>query len=82
MAAILQGEYAELIVKGIEMTLQLAVFAWLLAMVLALLLVTVRLDWPRAGRSPGCGVRGPYHRNVPTLVQLMLWYFGALDLAQ
>eukprot|EP01038_Epipyxis_sp_PR26KG_P001469 gene1469-2061_t len=43
LAAILQGEYAELIVKGIEMTLQLAVFAWLLAMVLALLLVTVRL---------------------------------------
>ena len=43
LAAILQGEYAELIVKGIEMTLQLALFAWLLAMILALTLVTVRL---------------------------------------
>lgn len=75
LAAILQGEYAELIVKGIEMTLQLALFAWLLAMVLALTLVTVRLTGNTLADRLVAGYVS-YHRNVPTLVQLMLWYFG------
>ncbi len=75
LAAILQGEYAELIVKGIEMTLQLALFAWLLAMVLALTLVTVRLTGNKLVDRLVAGYVS-YHRNVPTLVQLMLWYFG------
>ncbi|HEX8544231.1 MAG TPA: amino acid ABC transporter permease [Pseudomonas sp.] len=75
LAPILQGEYAELIVKGIEMTLQLALFAWCLAMALALVLVTVRLTGNKyANRIVAAYVS--YHRNVPTLVQLMLWYFG------
>lgn len=75
LAAILQGEYAELIVKGIEMTLQLALFAWLLAMILALTLVTVRLTGNTLADRLVAGYVS-YHRNVPTLVQLMLWYFG------
>ncbi|KIR17395.1 Octopine transport system permease protein OccM [Pseudomonas fluorescens] len=74
-AAVLQGEYAELIVKGIETTLQLALFAWLLAMALALLLVTVRLTGDKLADRLVAGYVS-YHRNVPTLVQLMLWYFG------
>ncbi|QAY85239.1 amino acid ABC transporter permease [Pseudomonas arsenicoxydans] len=75
LAAVLQGEYAELIVKGIETTLQLALFAWLLAMALALLLVTVRLTGNKFADRLVAGYVS-YHRNVPTLVQLMLWYFG------
>ncbi|EJM19922.1 MULTISPECIES: amino acid ABC transporter permease [unclassified Pseudomonas] len=75
LAAVLQGEYAELIVKGIEITLQLALFAWLLAMALALLLVTVRLTGNKYADRLVAGYVS-YHRNVPTLVQLMLWYFG------
>ncbi|EPJ85452.1 amino acid ABC transporter permease [Pseudomonas sp. Lb2C1-1] len=75
LAAVLQGEYAELIVKGIETTLQLALFAWLLAMALALLLVTVRLTGNKLADRLVAGYVS-YHRNVPTLVQLMLWYFG------
>lgn len=75
LAAVLQGEYAELIVKGIEITLQLALFAWLLAMALALLLVTVRLTGNKLADRLVAGYVS-YHRNVPTLVQLMLWYFG------
>ncbi|WP_416424008.1 amino acid ABC transporter permease [Pseudomonas sp. App30] len=75
LAAILHGEYAELILKGIGMTLQLALFAWCLAMVLALLLVSIRLTGNQyAERLVAAYVS--YHRNVPTLVQLMLWYFG------
>lgn len=75
LAAVLRGEYAELIVKGIEITLQLALFAWLLAMALALLLVTVRLTGNKLADRLVAGYVS-YHRNVPTLVQLMLWYFG------
>lgn len=75
LAAVLQGEYAELIVKGIEITLQLALCAWLLAMTLALLLVTVRLTGNKYADRLVAGYVS-YHRNVPTLVQLMLWYFG------
>ncbi|WP_455925101.1 amino acid ABC transporter permease [Pseudomonas putida] len=75
LAAVFQGEYADLILKGIGMTLQLALFAWCLAMVLALLLVSIRLTGNKyAGRLVAAYVS--YHRNVPTLVQLMLWYFG------
>ncbi|QKZ05412.1 MULTISPECIES: amino acid ABC transporter permease [Pseudomonas] len=75
LAAVFQGEYTELILKGIGMTLQLALFAWCLAMVLALLLVAIRLTGNRyAERLVAAYVS--YHRNVPTLVQLMLWYFG------
>ena len=67
LAAVLRGEYAELIVKGIETTLQLALYAWLLAMALALLLVTVRLTGNKlADRLVAAYVS--YHRNVPTLV--------------
>lgn len=75
LAAVLQGEYAELIVKGIEITLQLALFAWLLAMALALALVTIRLTGNTLADRLVAGYVS-YHRNVPTLVQLMLWYFG------
>jgi polar amino acid transport system permease protein len=75
LSPILHGEYAALILKGIEMTLQLALFAWCLAMALALLLVSIRLTGNRtAERLVAAYVS--YHRNVPTLVQLMLWYFG------
>lgn len=75
LSAILQGEYAELILKGIGMTLQLAFFAWCLAMVLALVLVSVRLTGNRYAEG-AVAAYVSYHRNVPTLVQLMLWYFG------
>jgi polar amino acid transport system permease protein len=75
LSAILQGEYAELIVKGIETTLQLAFVAWCLAMVVALLLVSIRLTGNKYAERLVAGYVS-YHRNVPTLVQLMLWYFG------
>lgn len=75
LSAILHGEYAELILKGIEMTLQLALFAWCLAMALAVLLVSIRLTGNRYVEYLVAAYVS-YHRNVPTLVQLMLWYFG------
>ncbi len=75
LAILLKPEFAEMLQKGIATTLRIAAGSWLLAMVLALLLLTIRLTTSRfAERFVAAYVS--YHRNVPTLVQLMLWYFG------
>lgn len=75
LGPILSGEYADLLLRGAGLTAQLMLYAWSLAMALALLLVVIRLTGnPVAGRLVAGYVS--YHRNVPTLVQLMLWYFG------
>ncbi|MEE7547453.1 amino acid ABC transporter permease [Xanthomonas sp. Kuri4-1] len=74
-AQVLQGDYGRMFLDGLRMTLALAVCAWLLAMTLALVLVSVRLGGrPWVERAVAAYVA--YHRNVPTLVQLMMWYFG------
>lgn len=72
---ILTGEYGKQILHGLETTLQLAVTTWILAIVLAMILVSVRLSGSAFGRRLVAGYVA-YHRNVPTLVQLMLWYFA------
>ena len=64
-----------MILLGIRMTAAVFAGSWLLAMAMGLLLLTVRLMPSRfAERFVAAYVS--YHRNVPTLVQLMLWYFG------
>ena len=68
-------EYVAMLVHGIEMTFVIAISSWLLAMSLALLLLAIRFAPGRIGNSVVAAYVS-YHRNVPTLVQLMLWYFG------
>lgn len=75
LGPILTGEYAALMLQGAQLTLKLMLFAWLLAMGLAFLLVIVRLTHNKIAEHLVAGYVA-YHRNVPTLVQLMLWYFG------
>ena len=71
----LEGQYGRLILHGLSLTVELALCAWLLAMVLGVLLAIIRLtDHPVPRRLVIAYVA--YHRNVPTLVQLMVWYFG------
>ena len=73
--SLLDGQYGRLIFHGLSVTIELAVCAWLLAMVLAIVLTIIRLtDRPVLRRLVIAYVA--YHRNVPTLVQLMVWYFG------
>ena len=73
--SLLEGQYGRLIFHGLSLTIELAVCAWLLAMVLAIFLAIIRLtDRPFLRRPVIAYVA--YHRNVPTLVQLMVWYFG------
>ena len=72
---LLDSRYGHLIFHGIATTLELAASAWSLAMVLGLILAVIRLthhEWVQ--RLVAAYVE--YHRNVPTLVQLIVWYFG------
>jgi polar amino acid transport system permease protein len=73
--SLLEGQYGRLILHGLTLTLELAVCAWLLAMVLGIGLAIIRLTDRPLLRGPVIAYVA-YHRNVPTLVQLMVWYFG------
>lgn len=80
LSAILSNpEYVEMLVHGIEMTFVIYIGSWLLAMTLALLFLGLRFSPLRFG-NPVVAAYVSYHRNVPTLVQLMLWYFGIFTL--
>jgi polar amino acid transport system permease protein len=74
-AILLKPEYSRMLLDGFEMTLAVAIGSWLLAMSLGILLLVIRLAPSRiAERAVAAYIS--YHQNVPTLVQLMLWYFG------
>ena len=77
-AILLNPEYSAMLIRGVGMTFVIALGSWLLAMTLGVLLLAIR----QAGRIPDGAVAAyvSYHRNVPTLVQLMLWYFGIASL--
>jgi polar amino acid transport system permease protein len=73
--SVITGQFGQLIIKGMITTLELALGAWLLAMAIALLLVVVRLTHHRLIEAM-VSAYVSYHRNVPTLIQLMMWYFA------
>jgi len=79
IAILLNAEFARMLLHGAQVTLVIALCSWLLAMSLAVVLLVVRLTPSRIAER---GVIGyiSYHQNVPTLVQLMLWYFGISSL--
>jgi polar amino acid transport system permease protein len=74
-SVVLSGRYLEMLLDGLAMTLILFVAGWFLGLALALVLTLLRatpfkpLQWLVSGYVE-------YHRNVPLLVQLFVWYFG------
>jgi polar amino acid transport system permease protein len=72
-------EFVAMLMHGVKLTLVVALGSWLLAMTLALVLLAVRLAPSRIAQRAVMAYVS-YHRNVPTLVQLMLWYFGIASL--
>jgi polar amino acid transport system permease protein len=79
MAILLNPEFGRMLWHGVQMTMVIAVACWLLGMMLAVVLLVVRLTPSRiAERVVKAYIS--YHQNVPTLVQLMLWYFGISSL--
>jgi len=78
-ALLLNPQFIAMLGHGLAMTFVVAIGSWLLAMSLAFVLLTIRLTGNRIAEA--CvAVYISYHRNVPTLVQLMLWYFGIASL--
>lgn len=79
MAILANPEFSRMLVHGVRMTLTVFIGSWLLAMSLAITLLALRM---LPGRLPEGFVAAyiSYHRNVPTLVQLMFWYFGIASL--
>jgi len=78
-AAVLQGEYLQWMVRGAVLTIALFGLSLVSAFALAVLLLVLRslpwrlFDWLVAGYVN-------YHRNVPALVHLIVWYFGVPQL--
>jgi polar amino acid transport system permease protein len=79
MVILLNPEFSAMLLQGVKTTLLIAAGSWLLAMLLALVLLTLRLTPSRLAQR-GVEAYVSYHRNVPTLVQMMLWYFGIASL--
>ena len=79
MAILLNPEFGRMLWHGAQMTLVIALGSWLFAMSLAVVLLVVRLTPSRIAQR-GVVAYVSYHQNVPTLVQLMLWYFGISSL--
>lgn len=74
-STVMTGHFGQLIIEGTVTTLELALGAWLLAMFIALFLVVIRLTHYRVAQW-FVAAYVSYHRNVPTLIQLMMWYFA------
>lgn len=78
-SAVIRGQYLEWLLSGAAVALGLFLLALLFGLALAFVLIGVR-------SLPGCiwdrvvAAYVAYHRNVPTLVQLFVWYFGAPQL--
>lgn len=73
--SLLTSHYGHLILEGLATTIELATSSWLLAMFLGIILAVIRLTHHKAlGALVAAYVE--YHRNVPTMVQLIVWYFG------
>lgn len=79
MAILLNPEFSAMLLHGLKITLWIAAGSWALAMTLAMVLLALRLTPSRVAQHAVAGYVS-YHRNVPTLVQMMLWYFGLASL--
>lgn len=77
--SLLQGDYLTLFLGGIFVTLQLFFISGILAFLLGCVLMGIRLIPGNAGNMV-VSTFVEYHRNVPSLVQLFVWYFGVPQL--
>ena len=79
LSAVLSGEYLTWFALGVATTIALTCVAWCLGMAVGLMLTLIRMvpfrpfEWLVAFYVE-------YHRNVPLLVQILVWYFGVSQL--
>ncbi|MBJ7264971.1 MAG: amino acid ABC transporter permease [Burkholderiaceae bacterium] len=76
---LLEPQYLYQMLGGVVTTVQLFAISWVLAFSVALTLVVIRTtDYAIARWLVDAYVE--YHRNVPFLVHVLLWYFGVPEL--
>ena len=79
LRGVLSGQYLDWFLIGLATTIALTCAAWCLAMTMGIVLTLVRMipfrpfEWLVA-------LYVEYHRNVPLLVQIFVWYFGVPSL--
>jgi polar amino acid transport system permease protein len=73
-AVLMDPDVQRLFLQGTATTLMLFVVSSAVAYILGAMLVVLRM----AGRIPSAAVGAfvEYHRNVPSIVQIFVWYFG------
>ena len=72
---LLRDDYPQRIVSGLITTLELAALAFLLAIVVAVVIATLRMSNSKVASAIGTAYV-EYHQNVPLLVHIFMWYFG------
>jgi polar amino acid transport system permease protein len=73
--AVLQGRYLDWLLAGACKTLLLFFAAWVSGFLIGLIVVSLRESRARPLELLARAFVG-YHRNVPGLVQVFIWYFG------
>lgn len=79
LGSVLSGKYLDWFLIGLATTLALTLAAWCLAMAMGVFLTVVRMI-PFAPFRWLVALYVEYHRNVPLLVQIFVWYFGVPSL--
>lgn len=74
-AAVLSGKYLDWFIWGLATTIALTIAAWLLGMAVGIALTLIRMI-PFPPFKWAVALYVEYHRNVPLLVQIFVWYFG------
>jgi polar amino acid transport system permease protein len=74
-AVVFGAPHGQQLLHGLQVTAILTVESWLLAMVLGITLTVIRGGGSRV-LTTAVSAFIAYHRNVPMLVQIFLWYFG------
>jgi polar amino acid transport system permease protein len=76
---LLHDDAPQMLVRGVVLTMELTLLAWVLAMALGTVLALVRMGSSKIAQA-GVAAWVEYHQNVPMLVQIFLWYFGIATL--
>ncbi|MFA5488668.1 MAG: amino acid ABC transporter permease [Candidimonas sp.] len=76
---LLQGQYGSLLLNGLLTTFALFGSAWILGMAVAVLIVVLRAI-PFKPLDAFMALFVEYHRNVPTVVQILVWFFGVPEI--
>ncbi|HEY9271166.1 MULTISPECIES: amino acid ABC transporter permease [Achromobacter] len=75
LSFLLQGQYASMLLVGLRTTLTLFILSALLGMAIAIVIVVLR-SIPFKPLNALIAAFVEYHRDVPTVVQILVWFFG------